>query len=258
MKPLTISIVADRWGNRIRAEKGKLRQRFQKSLKRRGWLGTLGLVIWKLYFFCRERLLPSRRHARYLDRTFDAKFGVDTGGLIELDELEINSSNKEFGERYQAIPPTTFGEIISGLQINYEDFLFIDFGSGKGRALLLASDFPFKKIIGVEFALRLHETAQQNIRKYNSPTQKCRDLESVCMDAATFSIPREKAVFYFFNPFGAGVMDTVLGNIRQSLEECRREVYILYGVPNQKELLDKFGFMKVRLTKYHAVYKEEE
>jgi hypothetical protein len=45
-----------------------------------------------------------------------------------------------------------------------EDFTVIDFGSGKGRALIVASECPFRRIIGVEFALELHRDAQQNIR----------------------------------------------------------------------------------------------
>ena len=255
MKLSVISEVVEGWRNRTRTEEEKFIWRLQKSLRRRGWLGTLGLGVWKIYFFFRERVLPSRRRARYLDRTFDARFGVDTGGIIELAGLEIDSGNKEFGQNYQAIPPTTFDELISELQIKYEDFLFIDFGSGKGRALLLASEFPFKKIIGVEFAHLLHERAQQNIHKYNSPTQKCRDLESVWMDATVFAIPRDKAVFYFFNPFGAEVMAIVLGNIKKSLEEYPREVFILYGVPDQKELLEKLGFLKISQTKYQVVYR---
>jgi hypothetical protein len=36
-------------------------------------------------------------------------------------------------------------------------------GSGKGRALLVASELPFAKIIGVELSRELHRIAEQNL-----------------------------------------------------------------------------------------------
>ena len=47
-------------------------------------------------------------------------------------------------------------------------FTFVDLGSGKGRTLLMASDYPFRRIIGVELLPSLHQIAQENLRQYKS------------------------------------------------------------------------------------------
>ena len=56
---------------------------------------------------------------------------------------------------------------------DFRDFIFIDLGSGKGRALLMASDYPFRRIVGVELLPQLHRAAQDNLTKYRSETQQC-------------------------------------------------------------------------------------
>jgi hypothetical protein len=86
-------------------------------------------------------------------------------------------------------------------------------GSGKRRALLLASQFSFKEIIGVELSPSLHRIAYSNIQIYRDDFQRCRKIRSICGDAAKYQIPPEKAVFYLFNPFDEEVMHMVLSNI---------------------------------------------
>jgi SAM-dependent methyltransferase len=232
-----------------------LLQRLQKSLRRRGWLGTLGLCCWKVGHICAELLLPSRHRARRLDREFDARFGVDTRAIIPLSDLQIESANRAYGTEYEQTKPSAFRQLLSCAPIKYEDFIFVDFGSGLGRALLLASELPFKKIIGVEFAAELHCAAEENIRKYRSPTQQCKNFELLCLDAADYAIPHEPTVFYFYNPFQAGVLAQVLANIQRSLAEHPREVFIFYCNPVHRELLGSFGFVAIVDARWHAVYK---
>jgi tRNA1(Val) A37 N6-methylase TrmN6 len=82
------------------------------------------------------------------------------------------------------------------LGIRFEQFIFLDFGSGKGRTLLLASQFPFKRITGVGGAEELHRVAQQNIRSYRGPRLRTR-VESFQGDARAFALPPEPALLFF-------------------------------------------------------------
>ena len=90
--------------------------------------------------------------------------------------------------------------MMQSLPIDYTQFTFIDLGSGKGRTLLIASDYPFRRIIGVELLGELHRIAQENIRTYQSPTRKCFALEIIRGDAREFTFPAEPSVIYLFNP----------------------------------------------------------
>ena len=73
-------------------------------------------------------------------------------------------------------------------------------GSGKGRVLLLASEYPYKKIIGVEISNRLHHIAEKNFETWTNAQQKCRDLQSICSDAREYQFPKGPLVLFFLRP----------------------------------------------------------
>ncbi len=218
---------------------GSLIRSIKDSLDEPGLIGALGRPLYNIYYLLKQSLIPSSRRARRLDREFDSKFGVNTKAYISLDKLEIASGNAKYGNPYQPVRPPEFDEVINCIRIRHEEFFFIDFGSGMGRALLLASELPFKRIVGIEFSQQLHQTAVENIYKYKSGSQKCRDIELICMEATQYPIPKEKAVFFFYNPFKGEVMAKVLDNIQKSLEENPREVFILYYDPLWLELVEQ-------------------
>jgi len=122
------------------------------------------------------------------------------------------------GHEYFATDPWLFEQIMQALPIRFEDFIFIDLGSGKGRSLMLASDYPFRRIVGVEYLPELHRSAELNLGRYSGENQKCRRIECVCQDARDFEFPDEATVLYLFNPFpepvfcaGAGEAKSVAG-----------------------------------------------
>src|SRR5436309_62415 len=173
------------------------------SLRNQGVVGTLQ---WAGSSICKRVLeqTPSRRRSRRLkaeqDSAFDKRFNVETAGFIPLDRLPIGSGNRDHGFAYDPIEPEKFQRTLASVALRYEDFLFIDFGSGMGRSVLLASELPFKKVIGVEFAPDLHRVAERNARTYRNDNQKCKDIEFVCMDAAAYLLPPVPTVLFFFNP----------------------------------------------------------
>lgn len=198
--------------------------KFLRGVHEQGMLPTLKLtwdiLRWRLYY---------RSHLRH-DRAFDQEFGVDTFGVTLLSGLTIESDNKLLGLEYEGTPVRSFPGMLADLPEDLGDFVFVDFGSGKGRALLLASDYNFKKIIGVEFARELHAVAERNIAAYKNPRQRCFDIQAACMDAARFEIPDEECVFYFYYPFGEQVMSTVLDNVAASYARRPRRMYFILRV----------------------------
>jgi len=142
----------------------------------------------------------------FLNRRFDARHHVDTGGSIQPVEVDIASDNMRFGTRHEPTPVKTFRSTMSNLPADLRGFVFVDFGSGKGRALLLASEYDFKRIAGVEHAKDRHLIAQRNIRSYRNRTQRCVDISSLHCDAAAFAILEDPCVLYFYQPFTLDVM----------------------------------------------------
>ncbi len=239
---------------------GRLIAKARTSLQRDGFLGTLQRATNRLCVKVRDQS-PSRRRARHRkeehDREFDRRFHVDTAGFLALDCLAIGSGNKDHGFAYDPIDPEKFQCAVGSLALRHQDHVFIDFGSGKGKSVLLASELPFRKIIGVEFAPDLHAIAQRNVQSFSNDKQQCRDIELVCMDAAVFPLPPVPAVLFFFNPFGKEVMARVIENVKRSCAEHPRELFIVYATPVLDALWTRAGFVEKLKEQagYFAVYK---
>lgn len=227
-----------------------------------------------LVSLCRSVLLPIHLLREYRESLrlqptrevspFDQEHGVDTEGELDgwvyLSDLEIPSPNWIHGSNYAPIDPERFRMILSGLEIRFEDFVFVDFGSGKGRALLLASEFPFKKIVGIEFSPELHAVAQRNIAKYNSARRRCAAVESVCMDFLEFPLPLEPSLLFLFSPCDAYVLAKLMVKVTESLRAHARELYLVYVAADaaKEQLLDSTGCLTKLVRnaeQYFCVYR---
>jgi len=187
-------------------------------------------VLWE---FARDST-PERRRSRFGDADYDWDYRVNTtSGAVGWRDRLIGM----FHSAYQPTEPAAFHEMVGALPgihsatINFRDFTFVDLGSGKGRTLLMAADYPFGRIVGVELLASLHQIAQQNLRDYKSASQKCFAIETICADATTFVFPEDPLVVYLFNPFPESGMRQVIANLERSLRAHPRAVYVLYYNP---------------------------
>jgi SAM-dependent methyltransferase len=150
--------------------------------------------------------------------------------------------------RYEAVRPAILKGALALLPIHYPDFTFLDFGSGKGKALFIASSFPFQRIVGVEMSPSLTEIALANIRSYRDRKQKCHRIEASCCDAADFSIPNEPLTILFYNPFDSVVMRAVLDRITNSITEHPRPVYVIYVAPALSRMFIDYQYLRTLHT----------
>ena len=172
------------------------------------------------------RFSPVQVLEKYATHTFDRRHGTDTSTFAELKAVGIASENKRHGERYQPSPVYSLRRLLRRLDIRYPDFSFVDFGSGKGRTLLIASELPFRQVIGVEFGEELHAQAERNIACYGP--RAAGKVTAVHVDATRFVLPDDDLVLYFFNPFNEHVLRRVLDNLIASLKTRPRKVILIY------------------------------
>lgn len=223
--------------------------RFKRSLAQRGIVNTVRLAGAMLV--AKVRPASRRREAARIaaDTAFDRQYGVDTGGNVRPALESVQGGNWIFGVSYQAVDSASFVEALNRVPIAHSEFTFIDFGSGKGRALLLAAGFPFKRIVGVEYCEELAEVARQNIHRFPPAAKRCRQIEVVSGDAAEFPIPAGPLVLFFFNPFGEPVMKKVVQNVVTSLRAHRRRVLVIYFTPYFDALWEGTGlFHRVQVS----------
>lgn len=185
------------------------------------------------------------RHKARADRRFDEERGIETAAWVRVPELDTESPNREHAVRYQPSSVDEFRLLMSKLRIDHRHFTFVDYGSGKGRVLILATAYPFKRILGIEFAESLDRIAHANIATLGADASR---IETVVADATAFEPPSEPLVLYFFNPFGLPVLRPVLERIRTSLDRDPRPAYIVItGPPELARAVEEFGFERVEV-----------
>jgi hypothetical protein len=118
-----------------------------------------------------------------------------------------------------------------------DSYTFIDLGAGMGRAMLLASEFPFRAVIGVEMHPTLVRIARKNLSHWRAAERACAPLRMVCCDAAEFPLPTGPCVVFLFNPFGAPLLRRVLRSWSRSLRGREGQVDILYVNNEQDRVL---------------------
>jgi SAM-dependent methyltransferase len=184
----------------------------------------LAQVGWE--FLCDS--LPERKRQRYGDVDYDWEFRVDTTSATATWRSRLLGL---LHSPYQPIEPQLFREIMSSLEIDFTQFTFIDIGSGKGRALLLAAEFPFRRVVGIELLPELNSTAEENIRKLSGEKLACGEVQALCGDATQFIFPAEPLVVFLFNPLPEAGLKKVVSNLEASLRENPRPAYVIYASP---------------------------
>jgi SAM-dependent methyltransferase len=215
---------------------------------RHGFSPTLLQFTSILKEFARESTPESRRQ-RYGDVEFDWDHRVDTTSAT------VNWRDRFVGHlhsAYQPTEPSAFHEMMGALGIDFPEFTFIDIGSGKGRVLLMAADYPFHRVLGIELLSALHDIAQRNIAKYQ--TRHCLNAESICQNAIDLIFPVAPLVVYLFNPLGEVNLIKLIANLNLSLQKNPRPAYVLYHNALLEHVLLNRGWRKLRGEQYFSLF----
>jgi SAM-dependent methyltransferase len=220
------------------------RSRAVASIRKRGLAGTV-------------QLFPTLVAANFKgdpDKRFDRRFHVDTAGILKPIELQSDSTFKN-SNWYAPSATHRFLRMLHHIKVDFRDYVFIDFGCGKGKALLLASRLPFRQIVGVELWSELFTVAEKNLKSYTGK-RLCNTFRLHRMDATEFPIPSEPGIYYFFDPFREEVMRKVLDNMRRSLAAAPREAYVVYCEPERPDILDHSDFLSLlKKTPHYSIYR---
>jgi SAM-dependent methyltransferase len=199
---------------------------------------------------------PSRLRQRYGDADYDWDHRVNTtSAAVGWRDRLLGVLNSP----YQPTDPVLFRQIIEELRqyanLDLGQFTFLDLGSGKGRTLLMASAYPFHKIVGIELLPSLHQIALENLQRYKSESQRCFALSSICADAVSFSLPGNPLVIYLFNPFPESGLRQFLTNLDRSLLEHPRPLYVIYHNPQLEPVLLESGILrKIAGTHQYSIF----
>ena len=138
---------------------------------------------------------------------FDYASNTETSQILDQLLLPEAVSPYRFREcaRYHPSPIKSFRLILDSINaagVNYRNYSFIDVGCGLGRNLLIALDYPFRKIIGIEISSYLHQMCLANIESYKALAEDKQRIEAYCVDALDFHLPEDFLLLFFWEPFG--------------------------------------------------------
>jgi hypothetical protein len=168
---------------------------------------------------------------------------IRVSGITPLEHLSITSDCKNFGYRYEAVNRSAFKAALGLLNVSPSDFTFIDLGSGKGFALILAADSGFKRLIGIEFAPLLAEESRRNLHRALTamrgnavPTWDVLDL-----DVTKLTVPEGNNIFFMCNPFNETVVRDTFARVKAALTP-NDKTFVVYVNATHRDVLEDLGF----------------
>jgi SAM-dependent methyltransferase len=178
-------------------------------------------------------------------RKRESGLGIYTDGILAVDARHgYACSGRHFSGRLRE------------LKLDWTAFTFVDLGCGKGKVLLLAATLPFARIVGVEISAELVHCARHNLAHYKAADLQCKNMEVVQTDATQYELPNSPLVLYCFNSFPEPIMRAFLINLRRSLKQRDRTVYLIYVNPLFSSLIEEVNLLqKVYSGDHYVTYR---
>jgi SAM-dependent methyltransferase len=197
----------------------------------------------------RRRLLPGLSiKDGFMRHPFDLEFGVRTSGLVAGRHLMSGHRHDRHNTAYYGVAPSVFREILARWRrlkpiAPIDEFTFVDLGAGMGRAMLLAAEYPFRSVVGVELNPTLARIGRKNLALWRKAGRAKAPTRMLCRDAAAYEFPPGPCVAFLFNPFGAPVLRRLLIAWTEALTNARvaraAQLDILYVNNEQEKVLER-------------------
>jgi predicted RNA methylase len=157
---------------------------------------------------------------------WERKLGINT---LQIENLPDGIAKEDF-YHYQGASYFILQHMLTRVPKEIQRGGFIDYGCGKGRAMIMAAMNGFKNVQGIDLSENLIAIAKANV---STSKKWSADANFVfhCENAEKFSLPTEISLVYLFNPFGETVMKKVVEACITSLKVNPRELYVLYVNP---------------------------
>jgi len=181
---------------------------------------------------------------------FDLQYGTDTRKRVYLKDLsDVDDERARLGNMYQAVSRLIFASVMRQLKTQHayalERQIFLDLGCGKGRALILALNAGFRKVIGVELSETLCGVCRSNVERYRRRRPGKGTARVVCADVSDYAIPDDVTFLFFANPFGRHVFEKVFIQVEQTLQRNPRALTFVYVNPEQGAIFAERGLRKL-------------
>ena len=172
-------------------------------------------------------------------RRFDHDYGVTTHAVLFLTDLDPDAVGDAgaHATHYEAVPVADFRALLSLVPSDtIASATFVDIGAGMGRAMILAAEYPFKQVSGIELSPGLYEVAKENLTIARARGLRCHDIRLVRGDARIANYPPGDLIVFLFNPFDGDALAVTLASIAKRRDAG--ETWLLYHTPVERAIID--------------------
>jgi SAM-dependent methyltransferase len=168
---------------------------------------------------------------------FDKQYGTETSGLVPVQMIASDKTLVSKINPYCGSQPSVIRRAINALR-KTEEYQFVDLGCGKGRAMIVASEFPFRSISGVELSPSLAKIARQNMARVEHLFPERPPVVAMEGNAVTFPFPQGKLALFFYHSFGVDLLSQLIRELECFLSAGNGPLFFIYYNPVHGNLLD--------------------
>ena len=136
----------------------------------------------------------------YRHHPLDRGLGIDTGGFLARDRLCVDSEARSHASDFAPSAPSLVRQALAMLPEPWR-LNFVDLGCGKGRACAVATEFPFRAVIGIELSPPLAAIARRNAKRIAARHKDRPEMRVIEGDALTAPLPDGDFAYYLYHPF---------------------------------------------------------
>lgn len=169
----------------------------------------------------------------------DLEYGTDTSGVVDAATLQHDARLVGQLRPYMGSQPTIIRRALDTLG-DVAGYTFIDIGCGKGRPMIVASEYPFSLALGYDISEDLVRTANANAAVMAQRYPQRPPIRALHANVADLQVPSGKMVIFMFNPFGPELMSALLEKLEVGLADGTVEhLFLVYDNPVYGEVFDK-------------------
>ena len=174
----------------------------------------------------------------------DKQLGVETSAEVPRRAQMSGHKMDKYAVQYQGLQPSILRKCLNLIGVTAE-MTFIDIGCGKGRALMVAAEYPFRHLIGVELSGFILATARSNFNILKKKKARYGDVELVHGDASQPPLDRGSNVLSFFNSFTGDPVHVLIEHMRHHLMTFpESEIWLICTNPVSFQAFDECGFLQ--------------
>jgi precorrin-6B methylase 2 len=180
---------------------------------------------------------------------FDRRHHIETNRQVPRDDLTgMPSRTRRHAGDYSPTNPALFARIVRASRLDPHNFSFVDLGSGKGRVVIMATGYGFRRVVGIEADKVLHEIAETNLTRAGLKPNA--NVSAVHGDARTAPLPPGHLFVFMYSPFRGPTFEAVAKRLAELAREPGRAVFIAYSADWEAEALERTGaFTRLRLRR---------